>query len=159
MSHIWSKYKHLLPPKKICSPYKNSVDTHGRFHFKKIPFSHHNAVLTSISPVAFSKDTASIFGLQYIRKFIDAAKQLLCPGGKNKTANTTSGGKSISSSSYGLTSIFNQELSRIWTAASKQPKVDNQPLAFSLKAVTYPWVMLEQVFADQMSFLASTNSD
>ena len=32
-----------------------------------------------------------------------------------------------------------QDQSRVWTAASQQQDVDNQPLAFSLNAVVYPW--------------------
>ena len=35
----------------------------------------------------------------------------------------------VSSSSSSLTSIFFQDESRVWTAASQQHKVDNQPLA------------------------------
>ena len=43
-------------------------------------------------------------------------------------------------------------------AASQQQKVDNQPLAFSLKAVVYPWECLslgmwKQGFGDRMFFL------
>ena len=38
-----------------------------------------------------------------------------------------------------LTFIFFQDYSRVWMATSQQHKVDNHPLAFSPKAVVYPW--------------------
>ena len=41
-------------------------------------------------------------------------------------------------SSYKLTSMFFQDQSRVWASAFQQHKVDNQPLAFSLKAIVYP---------------------
>ena len=50
-----------------------------------------------------------------------------------------------------LTSIFFQDQSRVWTAASQQHKVDNKPLAFSLKAVVYHWEYWNRVLVTRCS--------
>ena len=51
-----------------------------------------------------------------------------------------------------LTSIFFQDQSRVWTAASKQHMVNNQPLVFSHhKAVVYPWKYWSKVLLTRCS--------
>ena len=60
-----------------------------------------------------------------------------------------------------LTSIFFQDLSRVWMAASQQHMVDNQPSAFSHhKAVVYPWECWNEFLVSRCpSFLTSTSWD
>ena len=56
-----------------------------------------------------------------------------------------------------LTSTFYQNKSRVWTAASQQHKEDNQPLAFSLKAVVYPWKKWEYTEYIRYSVIQADN--